>query len=142
LRQRGIAVMIGQRAENVAGVAVVVTSTAVKRDNPEVVAASKAAFRWCRRAEMLAELMRLKNTVAVAGHARQDHHDLDGRLSARCGGIDPTVINGGIINSDGSNARLGDSEWMVVASRRERTARSCGSMARLRWSLRYRSRTP
>ncbi|MGG2305249.1 Mur ligase domain-containing protein, partial [Salmonella enterica] len=67
LRQRGIAVMIGHAAAHVAGTAVVVTSTAVRRDNPEVVAALEARIPVVRRAEMLAELMRLKNTVAVAG---------------------------------------------------------------------------
>ena len=114
LRQRGIAVMIGQRAENVAGAAVVVTSTAVKRDNPEVVAALEARVPVVRRAEMLAELMRLKNTVAVAGtHGKTTTTSMIACL-LDAGGIDPTVINGGIINSYGSNARLGDSEWMVV----------------------------
>ncbi len=114
LRKRGIPVMIGQKAENVAGVAVVVTSTAVKRDNPEVVAALEARIPVVRRAEMLAELMRLKNTVAVAGtHGKTTTTSMVAAL-LDAGGIDPTVINGGIINSYGSNARLGDSEWMVV----------------------------
>ncbi len=114
LRQRGIAVMIGQRAENVAGAAVVVTSTAVKRDNPEVVAALEGRIPVVRRAEMLAELMRLKNTVAVAGtHGKTTTTSMIACL-LDAGGVDPTVINGGIINSYGSNARLGDSEWMVV----------------------------
>jgi UDP-N-acetylmuramate--alanine ligase len=114
LRARGIAVMIGQRAENVDGVAVVVTSTAVKRDNPEVVAALENRIPVVRRAEMLAELMRLKNTVAVAGtHGKTTTTSMIAAL-LDAGGIDPTVINGGIINSYGSNARLGASEWMVV----------------------------
>ncbi|MBB3861351.1 UDP-N-acetylmuramate--alanine ligase [Novosphingobium hassiacum] len=114
LRSRGIAVMIGQRAENVAGVSVVVTSTAVKRDNPEVVAALEGRIPVVRRAEMLAELMRLKNTVAVAGtHGKTTTTSMIACL-LDAGGVDPTVINGGIINSYGSNARLGDSEWMVV----------------------------
>ncbi len=114
LRARGIKVMIGQKAENVKGVAVVVTSTAVKRDNPEVVAALENRIPVVRRAEMLAELMRLKNTVAVAGtHGKTTTTSMIACL-LDAGGIDPTVINGGIINSYGSNARLGDSEWMVV----------------------------
>ncbi|GHC88256.1 UDP-N-acetylmuramate--L-alanine ligase [Novosphingobium pokkalii] len=114
LRARGIPVMIGQRAENVANAQVVVTSTAVKRDNPEVVAALEARIPVVRRAEMLAELMRLKNTVAVAGtHGKTTTTSLVACL-LDAGGVDPTVINGGIINSYGSNARLGDSEWMVV----------------------------
>ncbi|KPF93775.1 UDP-N-acetylmuramate--alanine ligase [Novosphingobium sp. AAP83] len=114
LRSRGIDVMIGQRAENVAGVAVVVTSTAVKRDNPEVVAALENRIPVVRRAEMLAELMRLKSTVAVAGtHGKTTTTSMIACL-LDAGGVDPTVINGGIINSYGSNARLGDSDWMVV----------------------------
>jgi UDP-N-acetylmuramate--alanine ligase len=114
LRKRGIPVMIGQRAENVANAAVVVTSTAVKRDNPEVVAALTQRIPVVRRAEMLAELMRLKRTVAVAGtHGKTTTTSMIAAM-LDAGGVDPTVINGGIINSYGSNARLGASEWMVV----------------------------
>ncbi|MGO4165596.1 UDP-N-acetylmuramate--L-alanine ligase [Novosphingobium sp. YAF33] len=114
LRGRGIKVMIGQSAENVEGVAVVVTSTAVKRDNPEVVYALENRIPVVRRAEMLAELMRLKNTVAVAGtHGKTTTTSMVAAL-LDAGGVDPTVINGGIINSYGSNARLGASDWMVV----------------------------
>jgi len=114
LRSRGIKVMIGQVAENVEGVAVVVTSTAVKRDNPEVVYALEHRIPVVRRAEMLAELMRLKNTVAVAGtHGKTTTTSMVAAL-LDAGGVDPTVINGGIINSYGSNARLGASDWMVV----------------------------
>jgi UDP-N-acetylmuramate--alanine ligase len=114
LRERGIKVMIGQRAENLGDAAVVVTSTAVKRDNPEVVAALERRIPVVRRAEMLAELMRLKRTVAVAGtHGKTTTTSMVAAL-LDAGGIDPTVINGGIINSYGSNARLGASEWMVV----------------------------
>ncbi|MDG2004561.1 MAG: UDP-N-acetylmuramate--L-alanine ligase [Novosphingobium sp.] len=114
LRERGISVMIGHTAENVAGAAVVVTSTAVKRDNPEVAAALEGRIPVVRRAEMLAELMRLKSTVAVAGtHGKTTTTSMIACL-LDAGGIDPTVINGGIINSYGSNARLGASEWMVV----------------------------
>jgi len=114
LRARGIKVLIGHRAENLGDAAVVVTSTAVKRDNPEVVAALEARVPVVRRAEMLAELMRLKRTVAVAGtHGKTTTTSLVAAL-LDAGGVDPTVINGGIINSYGSNARLGESEWMVV----------------------------
>ena len=114
LRQRGIKVMIGHKAENLGEAAVVVTSTAVKRDNPEVVAALEHRVPVVRRAEMLAELMRLKNTVAVAGtHGKTTTTSMIAAL-LDAGGIDPTVINGGIINSYGSNARLGASDWMVV----------------------------
>ncbi|GGD98320.1 UDP-N-acetylmuramate--L-alanine ligase [Tsuneonella deserti] len=114
LRQRGIRVMIGHAAENVVGAAVVVTSTAVKRTNPEVAAALEHRIPVVRRAEMLAELMRLKNTVAVAGtHGKTTTTSMVAAL-LDAGGIDPTVINGGVIEQYGSNARLGDSDWMVV----------------------------
>ncbi len=114
LRSRGIKVMIGHAAENVSEAAVVVTSTAVKRDNPEVVYALEHRIPVVRRAEMLAELMRLKNTVAVAGtHGKTTTTSMVACL-LEAGGVDPTVINGGIINSYGSNARLGASDWMVV----------------------------
>lgn len=114
LRARGITVHIGHAKENVAGVAVVVTSTAVRRTNPEVAAALEARVPVVRRAEMLAELMRLKSTVAVAGtHGKTTTTSMIASL-LDTGGIDPTVINGGIIEQYGSNARLGDSDWMVV----------------------------
>ncbi|MBS0475366.1 MAG: UDP-N-acetylmuramate--L-alanine ligase [Proteobacteria bacterium] len=114
LRKRGIKVAIGHAAENLGDAAVVVTSTAVKRNNPEVAAALEHRIPVVRRAEMLAELMRLKRTVAVAGtHGKTTTTSLVAAL-LDAGGVDPTVINGGIINSYGSNARLGESEWMVV----------------------------
>lgn len=114
LRARGMMVHIGHKAENVEGVAVVVTSTAVRRTNPEVAAALEARVPVVRRAEMLAELMRLKSTVAVAGtHGKTTTTSMIATL-LDAGGIDPTVINGGIIEQYGSNARLGDSDWMVV----------------------------
>ena len=114
LRGRGIKVMVGHDAANLGDAAVVVTSTAVKRDNPEVAAALEARIPVVRRAEMLAELMRLKRTVAVAGtHGKTTTTSMVAAL-LDAGGVDPTVINGGIIESYGSNARLGDSEWMVV----------------------------
>jgi UDP-N-acetylmuramate--alanine ligase len=114
LRARGITVHIGHAKENVEGVAVVVTSTAVRRTNPEVAAALEARIPVVRRAEMLAELMRLKSTVAVAGtHGKTTTTSMIATL-LDAGGVDPTVINGGIIEQYGSNARLGDSDWMVV----------------------------
>jgi len=114
LRKRGITVFIGHSAANLGDAAVVVTSTAVKRDNPEVAAALEGRIPVVRRAEMLAELMRLKNTVAVAGtHGKTTTTSMVAAL-LDAGGVDPTVINGGIINSYGSNARLGASDWMVV----------------------------
>jgi UDP-N-acetylmuramate--alanine ligase len=114
LRKLGIKVMIGHDADNLGDAAVVVTSTAVKKGNPERDAALERRIPLVRRAEMLAELMRLKNTVAVAGtHGKTTTTSLVAAM-LDAGGIDPTVINGGIINSYGSNARLGDSDWMVV----------------------------
>ncbi len=115
LRKRGIKVMIGHDADNLGDAAVIVTSTAVSRKtNPEVEAAYERRIPVVRRAEMLAELMRLKSTVAVAGtHGKTTTTSLVAAM-LDAGGIDATVINGGIINSYGSNARLGTSEWMVV----------------------------
>ena len=114
LRKLGITVMIGHKAENLGDAAVVVTSTAIKRGNPEVDLALETRVPVVRRAEMLAELMRLKSTVAIAGtHGKTTTTSMVAAM-LDAGGIDPTVINGGIINSYGSNARLGASEWMVV----------------------------
>ncbi len=115
LRQRGMNVMIGHDAANVANAAVLVTSTAVSRKtNPEVEAAYDMRIPVVKRAEMLAELMRLKSTVAVAGtHGKTTTTSMIAAM-LDAGGVDPTVINGGIINSYGSNARLGASDWMVV----------------------------
>ena len=114
LRARGIPVAIGHAADNVAGAGVVVTSTAVKRSNPEVACALENRIPVVRRAEMLAELMRLKSTVAVAGtHGKTTTTSMIAAL-LDAGSVDPTVINGGIIEQYGSNARLGTSDWMVV----------------------------
>lgn len=114
LRDKGITVHIGHKAENLGDAAVVVVSTAIKRGNPEVDLALERRIPVVRRAEMLAELMRLKSTVCVAGtHGKTTTTSMVAAL-LDAGGMDPTVINGGIINSYGSNARLGDGEWMVV----------------------------
>ena len=114
LRERGIPVAIGHSPDNLGEASVVVVSTAVSKDNPEVQAAYERRIPVVRRAEMLAELMRLKATVAVAGtHGKTTTTSMIAAL-LDAGGIDPTVINGGIINAYGSNARLGSSEWMVV----------------------------
>jgi UDP-N-acetylmuramate--alanine ligase len=114
LRAKGIPVAIGHKAENLGDAAVVVVSTAIKRGNPEVEEALANRVPVVRRAEMLAELMRLKSTVAVAGtHGKTTTTSMVAAL-LDAGGVDPTVINGGIINSYGSNARLGASDWMVV----------------------------
>src|SRR3546814_454613 len=114
LRKQGIPVAIGHEPDNLGEAAVVVTSTAIKRGNPEVDAAYERRIPVVRRAEMLAELMRLKATVAIAGtHGKTTTISMVAAL-LDAGGIDPTVINGGIINAYGSNARLGKSDWMVV----------------------------
>src|SRR5262249_54004371 len=86
---------------------------AIKRDNPELIAARAKRLPVVRRAEMLAELMRLKSCVAIAGtHGKTTTTSLVASL-LDAGGLDPTVINGGIINAYGTNARLGGGEWMV-----------------------------
>ena len=114
LRKAGIPIAIGHDPANLGDAAVVVISTAIKRGNPEVEAAYERRIPVVRRAEMLAELMRLKRTVAVAGtHGKTTTTSMIAAL-LDAGGIDPTVINGGIINAYGSNARLGSSNWMVV----------------------------
>ncbi len=114
LRDKGITVSIGHDADNLGDAAVVVTSTAIKRGNPEVERATERRIPIVRRAEMLAELMRLKSTVAIAGtHGKTTTTSMVAAL-LDAGGFDPTVINGGIINTYGSNARLGAGEWMVV----------------------------
>ena len=114
LRSQGMSVHIGHEKENVEGAAVVVTSTAVRRTNPEVAHALENRIPVVRRAEMLAELMRLKSTIAIAGtHGKTTTTSMIAAL-LDAGNVDPTVINGGIIEQYGSNARLGDSDWMVV----------------------------
>jgi UDP-N-acetylmuramate--alanine ligase len=114
LRDKGIKVAIGHRAENIDGADVVVVSSAIKRDNPELVAARGKRLPVVRRAEMLAELMRLKSCVAIAGtHGKTTTTSMVAAL-LDAGGLDPTVINGGIINAYGTNARLGTGDWMVV----------------------------
>ena len=114
LAEKGIKVLIGHAAGNIEGAEVLVVSTAIRRDNPELVAARAKRLPVVRRAEMLAELMRLKSCVAIAGtHGKTTTTSMVATL-LDAGGFDPTVINGGIINAYGTNARLGDGEWMVV----------------------------
>ena len=114
LREIGIPLEIGQKAENLADAEVVVISSAVKADNPEVVAARAKLLPVVRRAEMLAELMRLKWSVAVGGtHGKTTTTSMVAAL-IDAAHLDPTVINGGIINNYGTNARLGSGDWMVV----------------------------
>ena len=116
LREKGITIHIGHKAENLGDAGVVVISSAVKRDNPEVIAAREALLPIVRRAEMLGELMRLKRSVAVGGtHGKTTTTSMVATMFD-VAGLDPTVINGGIINAYGTNARLGTGEWMVVES--------------------------
>jgi UDP-N-acetylmuramate--alanine ligase len=114
LRELGVPVKIGHRAENIGEAAVIVVSSAVKPDNPEVAAARARLIPVVRRAEMLAELMRLKWSVAIGGtHGKTTTTSLVAAL-IDAAGMDPTVINGGVINNYGTNARLGAGDWMVV----------------------------
>ena len=126
LREKGIEIAIPQAAENIDGAAILVISTAIREDNPELAAARAAYLPVVHRAEMLGELMRLRWSVAVAGtHGKTTTTSLVSAL-LDAAGIDPTVINGGIISGWGSNARLGKGDWMVVEA-----DESDGSFARL-----------
>jgi UDP-N-acetylmuramate--alanine ligase len=114
LAEKGIRTFVGHRAENIDGAEIVVVSTAIRRDNPELAAARERRLPVVRRAEMLAELMRFKSCVAVAGtHGKTTTTSLVATL-LDAGALDPTVINGGIINAYGTNARMGAGDWMVV----------------------------
>jgi UDP-N-acetylmuramate--alanine ligase len=114
LKSLGATIYIGQKAENIEGADVVVISSAIKKGNAELDAARNSGLPIVRRAEMLAELMRLKSNIAVAGtHGKTTTTTLVAELLV-AGGIDPTVVNGGIIHAYGSNARMGQGEWMVV----------------------------
>jgi UDP-N-acetylmuramate--alanine ligase len=126
LRNKGIPVSIGHKKENLGEAQVVVISSAVKKDNPEVLAARESFLPVVRRAEMLGELMRLKWSVGVGGtHGKTTTTSMVATLFDEAG-LDPTVINGGIINAYGTNARLGSGEWMVVE-----TDESDGSFTKL-----------
>ena len=126
LRDKGIKVICGQAAENVADASIVVISSAIKADNPVVMAARERFIPIVHRAEMLGELMRLRWSVAVAGtHGKTTTTSLVATLLDSAG-VDPTVINGGIITGWGSNARLGRGQWMVVEA-----DESDGSFAKL-----------
>jgi UDP-N-acetylmuramate--alanine ligase len=114
LRDKGIEVFVGHKAENLGDAEVVVVSTAIKKSNPELAAAREKLLPVVRRAEMLAELMRFRNAIAIGGtHGKTTTTSLVATL-LDAGGLDPTVINGGIINAYGTNARMGEGEWMVV----------------------------
>jgi UDP-N-acetylmuramate--alanine ligase len=114
LRDKGIACFVGHKAENLGDAEVVVVSTAIKKGNPELMAAREKLLPIVRRAEMLAELMRFRQAVAIGGtHGKTTTTSMVATL-LEAGGLDPTVINGGIINAYGTNARMGEGEWMVV----------------------------
>jgi len=115
LREKGIQVFAGaHRAENLGEADIVVVSTAIKPDNPELMEARRRHLPVVRRAEMLAELMRFRNAVAVGGtHGKTTTTSLVGQLLT-AGGLDPTIVNGGILMSIGSNVRMGEGQWMVV----------------------------
>ena len=114
LRAKGIRVFVGHDAVNLIGARYVVISTAVKATNPELAAARAKNLPIIRRAEMLAELMRLYSTVSVTGtHGKTTTTSLLSHIFAEAG-LEPTVITGGIINAWGSNARLGSGKWMIV----------------------------
>ncbi|KAB2669263.1 UDP-N-acetylmuramate--L-alanine ligase [Ochrobactrum sp. LMG 5442] len=114
LREKGIEVFVGHKAENIGDAEVVVVSTAIKKNNPELIAAREKLLPIVRRAEMLAELMRFRHAVAIGGtHGKTTTTSMVAAL-LDAGHLDPTVINGGIINAYGTNARMGDGDWMVV----------------------------
>jgi len=114
LRKKGIDIVIGHDAKNVDGAEAVIVSTAIKQDNQEVLAARARHIPVVKRADMLAELMRLKWTISVAGtHGKTTTTTMIAALLDEAG-LDPTVINGGVINAYGTNARLGEGDWMVV----------------------------
>ena len=127
LRAKGAKVAVGHKAENLGAAGVVVISSAIKNGNPEVAEARLRGLPVVRRADMLAELMRLKWTVAIGGtHGKTTTTSMVAAL-LEAGKKEPTVINGGIINAYGSNARVGDGEWMVVEA-----DESDGTFTRLR----------
>ena len=114
LRNMGVDITVGHDEANLREARVVVVSSAVKRDNPELAAARRRHLPVVRRAEMLAELMRLKSCIAIGGtHGKTTTTSMIAAL-LDAAKFDPTVINGGIINAYGTNARMGDSDWMVV----------------------------
>ena len=114
LEKLGAKVFIGHDAAHIEGAYAVVYSTAVKADNPEMVAARERRLPLVRRAEMLAELMRLQFSVAVGGtHGKTTTTSIIASL-LDAGGLDPTVVNGGIINAYGTNAKVGSGDWIVV----------------------------
>lgn len=114
LARKGAEIKIGHRAKNVENASVVVVSSAIASDNPEIAEAHRLKIPVVRRAEMLAELMKMKKSIAVAGtHGKTTTTSLIASLLGQAD-MDPTVINGGVINAYDSNARLGSGDWIVV----------------------------
>jgi UDP-N-acetylmuramate--alanine ligase len=114
LEKLGAKIFVGHDAANVEGAYAIVYSTAVKADNPEMAAGRAKRLPLVRRAEMLAELMRLQFSVAVGGtHGKTTTTSMVAAL-LDAGGLDPTVVNGGIINAYGTNAKVGSGDWIVV----------------------------
>lgn len=114
LTRKGINITIGHKAENVRDASVIVVSSAISKDNPEVLEARRLKIPVIKRAEMLAELMKMKMSIAVAGtHGKTTTTSLIAAILDQAN-LDPTVINGGIINAYNSNARLGSGDWIVV----------------------------
>jgi UDP-N-acetylmuramate--alanine ligase len=131
LEKLGAKIFIGHETLHVTdGVCALVYSTAVKPDNPEMVEARRRRIPLVRRAEMLAELMRLQFSIAVGGtHGKTTTTSMVAAL-LDAGGLDPTVVNGGIINAYGTNAKVGDGDWIVVEA-----DESDGSFLRLKSTL-------
>jgi UDP-N-acetylmuramate--alanine ligase len=130
LEALGAKIFIGHDAAHLDGASAVVFSTAIKPDNPEIASARERRVPLVRRAEMLAELMRLQHSVAVSGtHGKTTTTSLVAAL-LDAGGMDPTVVNGGIVNAYGANAKVGEGEWMVVEA-----DESDGSFLRLKSTI-------
>ena len=114
LEKLGIKVYIGQKKSNIVNAKIIVISTAISEKNEEFIAAKKMFLPIVHRSEMLGELMRLKQSIAIAGtHGKTTTTSLIAKMIEE-NGMDPTIINGGIISSLDSNAKLGNGEWMIV----------------------------
>ena len=126
LQKLGVKIFIGQKALNIKNAKIIVVSTAILDNNIELIAAKKMFLPIVHRSEMLGELMRLKQSIAIAGtHGKTTTTSLIARIIEQ-NGMDPTIINGGIISALGSNAKLGNGEWMIVEA-----DESDGSFAKL-----------
>jgi UDP-N-acetylmuramate--alanine ligase len=114
LKNKGIPVVLGHQTDNLDHASAVVISSAVKDDNPELVTARERRLPIIKRAEMLAEIMRLRLGIAIAGtHGKTTTTSMVGTMM-EVGGFDPTVVNGGIVNAYGTNVRMGQGDWLVA----------------------------